>query len=128
MNTHDTINANLMRQLRRTVIQLLLVVVCAASARAQTASTQSDEPSAERLRAIVTYLAADKLEGRRTGTPGAEAAAQYIAHEFKRIGLRPGISVDVRLSDGQNQRQEQAAIYNQSFPYIACVSRGKPNV
>src|SRR5205085_4476106 len=123
----DTINATLMRRLRSTIIHLLLVVLCAATLHAQTANTTNDQPSAERLRAIVTYLAADKLEGRRTGTPGAEAAAQYIADEFKRIGLRPGVSVDVRLGDGQNQRQEQAAIYNQSFPYIAGVSLGKTN-
>src|SRR5205085_1411223 len=125
MNTHDTINANLMRQLRRTVIQLLLVLVCAASARAQTASTQSDEPSAERLRAVVTYLASDKLEGRRTGTPGAEAAAQYIADEFKRIGLRPGAAVEVVSGTGPNRFKGQAPIYYQSFPYIAGVSLGQ---
>src|SRR5438270_1875592 len=127
MSTHNAINVNLMRRLRYTIIHLLLVVICAATLHAQTASAQSNGPSAERLREIVTYLASDKLDGRRTGTPGAEAAAQYIADEFKRIGLRPGVSVDVRLGDGQNQRQEQAAIYNQSFPYIAGVSLGKTN-
>ncbi|MFN0729761.1 M20/M25/M40 family metallo-hydrolase [Polaribacter gochangensis] len=33
-------------------------------------------------------LASDKMEGRRTGTPGIEKAAQYIEGEFKRIGLQ----------------------------------------
>ena len=32
-------------------------------------------------------LAADDMEGRKTGTPGIEKAAQYIEGEFKRIGL-----------------------------------------
>ena len=31
----------------------------------------------------------DKLEGRRTGTPGEKLAAAYIAEEFKKIGLQP---------------------------------------
>ncbi len=34
-----------------------------------------------------SILASDSLEGRRTGSPGAEKAAHYIASEFKRIGL-----------------------------------------
>jgi len=33
-------------------------------------------------------LASDEFEGRRTGTPGIEKAAQYIEGEFKRIGLK----------------------------------------
>ncbi|WP_339661694.1 M28 family peptidase [uncultured Polaribacter sp.] len=32
-------------------------------------------------------LAADDMEGRKTGTPGIEKAAKYIENEFKRIGL-----------------------------------------
>jgi len=31
-------------------------------------------------------LASDEMEGRETGTPGIEKAAQYIEGEFKRIG------------------------------------------
>src|SRR5262245_49218918 len=37
----------------------------------------------------VNYLASDQLEGRESGMPGAEAAAKYIAAEFKRSGLMP---------------------------------------
>ena len=33
-------------------------------------------------------LASDEMEGRRAGTPGIEKAANYIASEFKRIGLK----------------------------------------
>ena len=33
-------------------------------------------------------LASDEMEGRETGTPGIEKAAQYIEGEFKRIGLK----------------------------------------
>jgi len=41
------------------------------------------------LRAIVSHLASDELEGRLAGSRGAELAADYIAGQMKRIGLRP---------------------------------------
>ena len=37
----------------------------------------------------IKYLASDELEGRRSGTPGAAKAAEYIASEFNRFGLTP---------------------------------------
>lgn len=41
------------------------------------------------LKTTVFYLADDKLEGRRTGSPGEEMAAQYIVEKFKETGLQP---------------------------------------
>lgn len=41
------------------------------------------------LRAQTYYLTHDLLEGRSTGTPGADLAAEYIASECMRIGLVP---------------------------------------
>jgi Tol biopolymer transport system component len=41
------------------------------------------------LRAIVSYLASDELEGRLAGSHGAELASEYIAAQLKRIGLQP---------------------------------------
>ena len=38
---------------------------------------------------IVRTLAADDMQGRASGTPGGLKAAQFIAGEFKRIGLEP---------------------------------------
>jgi hypothetical protein len=40
--------------------------------------------------AAVRYLADDALEGRLSGSPGEQCAAEYIAVEFARIGLAPG--------------------------------------
>lgn len=42
-----------------------------------------------RLKQDVDYLAADAREGRGPGTAGIDDAANYIADEFKRIGLKP---------------------------------------
>jgi hypothetical protein len=43
----------------------------------------------EGLRAHVSFLASDALEGRRAGARGAEVAAEYIAAQFRRAGLEP---------------------------------------
>lgn len=40
----------------------------------------------------LSILAADSLEGRETGKPGAKKAANYIAREFEKIGLMPPVS------------------------------------
>jgi hypothetical protein len=61
----------------------LFVGVSAAAAQAQPAATPS------RTRAHVDALASPKLEGRLTGTPGADAAAAYIEAELKRLGAQP---------------------------------------
>jgi hypothetical protein len=37
----------------------------------------------------VQFLADDKLEGRNTGSEGHRKAAQYVAEQFERAGLRP---------------------------------------
>jgi Tol biopolymer transport system component len=41
------------------------------------------------LRGEIEYLASDALEGRMTGTRGAELASKFIAEELKRAGLKP---------------------------------------
>jgi TonB family protein len=45
--------------------------------------------AAERIRQHVKYLASDALEGRGTGQKGGDAAADYIAGQFKSYGLKP---------------------------------------
>lgn len=41
------------------------------------------------MRQHVTYLADDKLEGRRAGTAGEKLAAEYISQQFRQAGLEP---------------------------------------
>jgi len=48
------------------------------------------EFSAERIKAHVTFLADDLLEGREAGTRGYDIAARYIASQFAVLGVRPG--------------------------------------
>jgi Zn-dependent M28 family amino/carboxypeptidase len=88
--------------------------------------TATNVPSVERLRAHIEYLASDKLEGRRTGTAGANLAAEYIAREFSRYGLRRSIGYDtagmsVLEADSPNR-------YLQKFPYVSVVELGEHNL
>lgn len=108
--------------MRRKTFQPLLVVVLAASVLTaqQRGAGQRSNVSAERLREHIGYLASDKLDGRRTGTAGATEAAQYIAKEFERYGLRGGYSAAARSKERPNG-------YMQSFPYVAGVELGKTN-
>jgi len=111
------------RRLPRFARCLLLLTVLSAVALAQQPAQQL-KPSADRLRETVTYLASDALQGRRTGSPGANDAAHYIAGEFQRLGLQPGSPV-VR---GTRLKGAMLARYQQRFPYIAGVELGKNNL
>src|SRR6266516_2499715 len=87
---------------------------------------QQETPSVERLRAHIAYLASDKLEGRRTGSAGANLAAEYIAREFSRYGLRRSIGYDTQgmsILEADSPHR-----YMQEFPYVAGVEIGKKNI
>lgn len=66
---------------------LLSFVVSVSAQKAQPARVDALETN---LRRHVTYLASDKLEGRRTGERGATYAAGYIANQFAKLRLKPG--------------------------------------
>ena len=85
---------------------------------------QPGQPSVNRLQQIISYLASDALEGRRTGTPGANDAAHYIAGEFSLLGLRPAI----QMAGAARTRGEIRARYLQPFPYVSKVELGKNNL
>jgi hypothetical protein len=46
--------------------------------------------SETRLRRDITFLASDECEGRGPGTKGIDKAADYIAAQFKKAGVKPG--------------------------------------
>ena len=49
----------------------------------------ADEQAVERIRQDVEFLASQELEGRLTGTPGAQAAAEYLAGQLVGVGAVP---------------------------------------
>src|SRR5207244_9094965 len=99
-------------------------MIALAFAVAFAQQTSSNQPSVDRIRQVIEYLASDALEGRRTGTPGANDASHYIAGEFNRYGLRPGM----QIARPVRTRGENQARYLQPFPYISGVELGKNNV
>lgn len=54
-----------------------------------TSRTQNILPDWRQFTAHFRYLASDQLQGRGTGTPGAEMAAQYIADQLSSFGVVP---------------------------------------
>jgi Zn-dependent M28 family amino/carboxypeptidase len=65
---------------RRSLLFFILLLVGPGSLLAQTGSPR-------RIGADIAYLAADARQGRGIGTAGLDAAAEYIARTFARIGL-----------------------------------------
>lgn len=53
-----------------------------------------DQFSRSVLEADLRFLAADELMGRATGTPGIDAAARYIAEQFRAAGAQPAPGFD----------------------------------
>jgi hypothetical protein len=68
------------------------VAVLATMAAAQTEPTVQQiwsRLTPNDLKADVSFLACDELQGRGTPSPGLEIAAEYIAAQFRRAGLEP---------------------------------------
>lgn len=105
-------------KLKRFTFLIAALLVATAGVAQQSAL----EPSAEKLQKHVTYLASDELDGRRTGTKGANDAAKYIAAEFEHLGLEPAPATNSRKINVKSAR------YLQTFSYIGQVELGKNNV
>jgi hypothetical protein len=69
----------------------LVGCVLLAACGSGTASSRGTEPLVARdeVREILSVLAADSLEGRRTGTPGSARASRFLAERMRRYGLEP---------------------------------------
>ncbi|MBP6001998.1 MAG: M28 family peptidase [Pyrinomonadaceae bacterium] len=100
--------------MKRQLYGYLLILAFVFSAAAQKAQVAKPDPTEANLRKHVNYLASDKLEGRRTGEPGATAAAGYVTNQFAALKLRPGF----KTAAGK-------ASFLQPFQYITGVEMGK---
>ena len=74
-------------------------------------SQKNQDITAAEVQSLINYLASEKLEGRFTGSKGAELAAEFIKNDFNKSGLLP-------LFDGS---------YFQEFPFISGLSLTKEN-
>ncbi len=82
----------------RSMTPLISALILLASV---SAALSSDTPGGDRWWSHVSALADDRLEGRETGSEGHRRAADYVAKEFARLGLKPagtdGFLQDVSL-------------------------------
>jgi aminopeptidase YwaD len=76
----------MVRAFSKSLIGLLVfVIACSPSKKIN----KEDVQMLDNLKAHIQYLSDDKLEGRRTGTPGEKLAMEYISNQFSGIGLLP---------------------------------------
>lgn len=72
------------------LVKRILLLPLACLSLMASAQKKVDKKAAASLQAHISYLASDKLEGRRTGTPGEKMAAEYISTQMKQAGIGPG--------------------------------------
>src|SRR5262245_57348757 len=69
------------------LVGFVLLTACGSGTSSST-GTGTLVPRDE-VREIVSGLAADSLEGRRTGTPGSARASRFLAERMRRYGIEP---------------------------------------
>lgn len=97
---------------KKTLCLLLFASVFTAAASAQDFPSQyAATITASDLKAHLSFLASDELEGRETAERGQKIAAKYIASWFQRVGLQPIVKTDSGMS------------WFQSFPLMSAEIR-----
>ncbi len=97
--------------MKKQLFGLLLVLSYVFTVSAQ--KTAVGDATEANLRKNITYLASDRLEGRRTGEAGATTASGYIAGLFAGLKLKPGVVIGKKAG------------YLQPFPYVTGVELAK---
>jgi hypothetical protein len=68
---------------------IILMALSSSSVTAQKSSTGVNTITASDLESHLTFLASPLLKGRKNGDEGLDIAAEYIASQAKKIGLKP---------------------------------------
>lgn len=80
---------------------------------------KADKAVLSGLHQHIEFLADDKLEGRRTGSPGEKLAMEYISNQFKIIGLLPrgssGYYQSFSVDDGKQMTPDSYLQINNTF-------------
>lgn len=79
----------MIKTIRKLTLVSAVAALCACSQQAKQESSLTMEVEKDRIKAHLEFLADDYLEGRDTGSRGYEIAANYVAAEFKKLGLKP---------------------------------------
>jgi hypothetical protein len=71
-------------------VGILFGLLTASGASSFAADDATNEEREARMKRDITFLASPECEGRGPGTQGIDKAADYIAENFKKAGLKPG--------------------------------------
>ncbi|MDQ3800448.1 MAG: M20/M25/M40 family metallo-hydrolase, partial [Acidobacteriota bacterium] len=100
--------------MKKQFFSFLILLSLVLGVSAQKAQTPKPDLTERNLRKHVAYLAAERLEGRRTGEQGATFAAGYVANSFAQYKLKAG-------ARGANGRLN----FLQPFPYTPRNEKGE---
>jgi hypothetical protein len=88
---------------------------------AQTPQQIAGHLTADALKADVSFLASDALQGRGTPSPGLDIAAEFIASQFRRAGLEPA------GDDGYFQTAQYRNVTTSAEPVVLTANGAKAN-
>ncbi|MCZ6688335.1 MAG: M28 family peptidase [Planctomycetota bacterium] len=96
---------------RRSVTSLvwaISLVVSVGAARGDEIHSPEDEAAqsitASEMKAHIEYLADDERQGRKAGSPGGRAAAEYIVEQLKAYSIEPAVDGSYFQEFGNNMR------------------------
>lgn len=111
-------------------IKLIFPVLLLAAIASAQKIKKEDKLTLANLKAHISYLADDKLEGRRTGSNGENLAMEYISNQFKTIGITPkgteGYYQPFEINEGKQIGDSTVFIINETalkagtdfFPFL----------
>lgn len=116
----------------------LLIQISFAQKKKSPKVSKADQAMITNLRSHISYLASDKLEGRRAGTAGEKLASEYISQKFQQLGVQPkgsdGFFQSFEIYDGKQINSATHLIINQNhlaaekdffpFPFSENISIG----
>lgn len=119
--TNLQINVRVRRFVAATALPLAALVLAAPLGAQEktgpdkTASASSAVFAPAEIKSEIAYLASDELRGRGSGEPGNDRAAQYVAREFAKDGLKP---LGTNKQRDPNATLDQSG-YFQPFTFVA---------
>jgi aminopeptidase YwaD len=73
----------------RSILLFLIIFHALSPATYSQKLRKADKETISDIQTEIVYLSNDKLEGRRSGTPGETMASDYISSYFSKLGLKP---------------------------------------
>jgi len=113
-------------------MRLLIILLFASFSSVGQKLKKADKVMITNLQAHISYLADDKLEGRRAGTNGEKLAREYISNQFQMAGLEPkgeqGWLQPFEINDGKQINASTLLFINdrelklndEYFPFVFC--------